>query len=97
MEITDKTLCLTTYDNIEIFLNPEQAEKIRQAIESGSKMITVGGSTISASNIKGIYAGKHIIQRKRMMAGEWFCRYGHWHRRHEQCGHGTQAGDRKIW
>ena len=89
MEITTKTKCLLTREGIEIWITPEQSEKIFQLIQlaKDNKLIDIEGETISVNSITGIYSAEKIELLRRKKEGQWQCEYcKRWHKRGEECG-----------
>jgi len=88
-EITTKTKCLLTREGIEIWITPEQAEKISQLIQIAkeNKLIDIEGETISVGSIAGIYSADKIEFLRRKKEGQWQCQFcKRWHPKFEQCG-----------
>jgi hypothetical protein len=85
---TNKTKCLLTKQGVEIWITPEQSEKISQLINTADiKIIDIENETISVSGIDGIYSADLIYDLRRKKSGQWKCEScGRWHPKYEECG-----------
>lgn len=87
-ELTDKTYCLETISKKQIYINKEQADKIKQTLMAGTaKYITVEGQFLSVGTIDGIYHAEYAQKTEKKRRGEWECASGFWHERRQECGH----------
>ncbi len=87
-EITDKTYCLETISKKQIYINKEQADKIKQTLLTGNtKYITVEGQFLSVGTIDGIYEAEYAQRVEKKRLGEWECSFGQWHSKGQECGH----------
>ena len=87
-EVTDKTKCIITKQGIEIWVTPDQSEKISELINTADiKIIEVEGQTISVFSIEGIFDAAYIYRQRKIKSGQWQCEYcGRWHPKFEECG-----------
>jgi len=86
--ITDKTYVLCLDNNEKIYLTKEQAMKVKEAILNDLDFILLASNLIRKRAIKYIIKACEVERAERIKRGEWMCKYGFWHQRGEQCGHG---------
>jgi hypothetical protein len=87
-EITNKTRCLLTREGIEIWITPEQEQKIFRITQDGkNRLIEIEGENLMTNSISGIYSAEAIKNLRRKKQGWWQCEdCGRWHQKGEQCG-----------
>jgi hypothetical protein len=86
--ITDKTFVLMTKRGYRVWLNYKQAEAVKMALLKGKKFISVDDLFFNSQEISFILPASEIDREDRVKRGEWKCKYGYWHSKNEECGHG---------
>lgn len=86
--------CLVTGRTGRYYLSQERRDKIVSIINSNNppKMIEIDGNYIAVMDISGIVEDKQIVEVDGLRSGGYKCKYGHWHKRNETCGHMGMMG-----
>jgi len=89
-QITDKMFVVMLKGNYCCWINEKQKELLEQALLSGKKFIKVDEFFFNSSDISFILPASEIDREDKVKKGEWQCKYGYWHSKGEECGHGIQ-------
>jgi len=87
-KLTDKKFVLCLDNNEKLYLTEEQANRVKEAVLRDSEFILIARELIRKRSIKYIISAQQVEKAERVKRGEWMCKYGFWHQRGEQCGHG---------
>lgn len=86
-ELTDKIFCLCMRNGAEIWLSPEKAELLKQAITKvdGRKFVEIGKEMVNVVEIVAIHSAEMMEEVRKRKNGEWQCNTGAWHSRGKKC------------
>ena len=86
-EITKKLMCVYIRNGIEIWLEDDRLEKMKQILQGGggSKFIEISGQFINTADIVGIFTPESMADLVRHKRGDWRCKHGEWHVKNEYC------------
>ena len=87
-EITKNLMCILMRDGVEIWIEEEKLETLKEMIET-RKFVSIGKEMINTVDISGIYEAKTMEEKTRRKNGQWKCKFGYWHQnKNEECAHG---------
>lgn len=89
-KLTKQLCCLLTRQEIEIWIDKEKADKIKEYLIKHDKngFIIIENQMFQVKDIVGIFDAIYLEERKRRKEGQWKCKYNKWHPKGEECrGH----------
>jgi len=87
-KITDKNFVVMLKGNYRCWVNKEQKELLEKGLLMGKKFIKIDEFLFNSDDISFILPASEIDREDRIKRGDWQCKYGYWHTKGEQCGHG---------
>lgn len=93
-ELTKSQMCVMIRGGIEIWIDADQTEKLKKAMES-QKYVNLKGSTVAVFDIQGVYTPEHVEEHKRYLNGQFKCMKGNWHDKNQKCDCRQSKGTRK--
>jgi hypothetical protein len=84
MNLTDKIYCIITINRAEIWINKNQREITKKAMENDLRVIEVDGNLINPQNCE-IYTLEEMVKITNRKNGRWQCKVSKWHERGEKC------------
>jgi hypothetical protein len=86
-ELTDKFYIVCLKGGYRIWINEEQSEKIKLALEKNQKFIYTEKGMFRADEVLFILPANEVEKQDRIKKGEWQCDHcKRWHPRFEECG-----------
>lgn len=84
---TDKIFVVNLRGGYKIWVNDEQAEKIKESLEKGKKFIYTEKGMFRADEVSFILPASEVDYQERVKKGEWQCgTCKRWHPKFEECG-----------
>lgn len=79
--------CVLIRSGLEIWIEEDRAEKLILALKQpdAPRFININGQLVNTYEVLGVFTPDAMEERTRRKNGEWLCKKGRWHEKHQKC------------